>query len=81
MDRGREGKRGRVNQRKDVDSSQAKTSSRKMYVLKYTVLIFFPSIRKMYILKFPLMEIQSKILKSLNVLTMRDLAYSSLRMF
>lgn len=33
----------------------------------------FSSTRKMYVLKFPLVEIQSKILKSLNVLTIQDL--------
>lgn len=33
----------------------------------------FSSTRKMYVLKFPLVEIQSKILKFLNVLTIQDL--------
>lgn len=35
----------------------------------------------MYVLKFPLMETQSKISQSLNVLTIQDLGYSSLKMF
>lgn len=42
---------------------------------------FFSSTRKMYVLKFPLMETQRKISQSLNVLTIQDLDYSTLRMF
>lgn len=74
MDRRREGKkRGRVNQREEGCRLFPSKDLQQEDVYFEIYSLDFSSIRKMYVLKFPLMEIQSKILKSLNGLTIQDL--------
>lgn len=74
MDRGREGKKERESAPEGGRVQTLPKQDLQQEDVYFEIdSLDFSSTRKMYVLKFPLVETQSKILKSLNVLTIQDL--------